>query len=668
MYRIDYTLIMFCSLAYDMMKNQCFTPLKLSLTGIVVLIGLSGCQLIKLKPDQLSSSLASKTNHILTNHKLSLASQDLLKLVDETNTSCLNRLENCIKKMHSNETLDPEQIFSAASELYLARAFQADKEAECKKDLKQKNQLTQATHSNQCLEQQLSDFDRSLRYSYIYLFKTEHTPESRLFDLRQGQVRTFYNVALSRLITTSYTRFAFSQFPEKLTFGQIQYQFDFKHYPDLKQANIDKLQSSYNLHFSGLDTINRQEGLGSEFVVVKKRDEQTTNQPFILDPENAYKNKKNPNIRPARYLSVSAIVSPLQQNGSIDEILDQKMPMSVQLYDPYQYKNVKLNNKTYTLTSNYSVPYGLWLAENKLGQSGYWSLLNRDENLRMPHLFMLEPYQPNKKIIVMIHGLASSPETWVSLTNNIMGDQKLRDNYQVWQVFYSTNMPIIESRFQIYTLLNQAFSELQPNTVSATDAVLIGHSMGGIISRLLVSDADISAKAIPLMNYEQSIQLQRNPVIRERFIFKHLKPISEAIFVAAPHHGTEYADRWFTNAAKKLVVLPLNFLNNVDLKMPHQNSSIGLIRSGPDDLSEKSRFMLLTTNIMPTASVPFHSIIGNKTQYNQGPKRSDGIVPYSSSHLDGAVSETVIKGGHSIHEIPEAILELRRILRAHLQK
>ena len=176
--------------------------------------------------------------------------------------------------------------------------------------------------------------------------------------------------------------------------------------------------------------------------------------------------------------------------------------MSVQLYDPYQYKNVERNNKTYTLTSNYSVPYGLWLAENKLGQSGYWSLLNREENLRIPHLFMLEPYQPNKKIIVMIHGLASSPETWVSLTNNIMGDQKLRDHYQVWQVFYSTNIPIIESHFQIYTLLNQAFSEVQSNTVSATDAVLSGHNMEGIISRLLVSDTKISTKSISLMNYE----------------------------------------------------------------------------------------------------------------------------------------------------------------------
>ncbi|MDV2442128.1 hypothetical protein QR665_22340, partial [Acinetobacter gerneri] len=36
------------------------------------------------------------------------------------------------------------------------------------------------------------------------------------------------------------------------------------------------------------------------------------------------------------------------------------------------------------------------------------------------------------------------------------------------------------------------------------------------------------------------------------------------------------------------------------------------------------------------------------------------------AHLDGALSEKIIKGGHSIQETPEAVLELRRILRLQL--
>jgi hypothetical protein len=38
-------------------------------------------------------------------------------------------------------------------------------------------------------------------------------------------------------------------------------------------------------------------------------------------------------------------------------------------------------------------------------------------------------------------------------------------------------------------------------------------------------------------------------------------------------------------------------------------------------------------------------------------------VPYQSSHLPGATSELVIPFSHSVQETPEAILEIRRILR-----
>lgn len=643
-----------------------FAPTSTALMILISISLLSGCQLVKLKEDKLSTSLNNKTDNILTNQKLSSPSQHLLLSVNETDQSCLSQLESCINKLRNTPILDADQIYATASELYLARALAADQNRECKKDLATHPSKLASTKIKMCLDQQLSDFDSSLRYSYVYLFQSSQAPETRLFDSRQGQVRTFYNAALSRLITTSYTRFKFEQFPETLMLGSSLYHFNFQYYPDLQQTKIDKLQSSYNLNFSGLKVINRQEGIGSEFVLVKKPETTSLNQNFILDPETYYQHKTNPNIHAARYLSVSATAAP-SSSASVEEILSPQTPMNVELYNPYHSKTAQINAQTYTLTANYSVPYGLWLSDNQLGKAGYFTLLNREENLRMPHVFMLEPYQPNKKIIVMIHGLASSPETWVSLTNNIMGDQKLRDHYQVWQVFYSTNMPIFESRFQINALLKQAFAQVQPNTPFAQDAVLIGHSMGGIISRLLVSDVDISAQTIPLMNYEQNTQLQRNPIIRERFVFKPLQPISRAIFIAAPHRGTEYADRWFTNLAKKLVVLPLSFLDDVNIKIPNSNnSSIGLIKSGPADLSEKSRFMLLTKQILPSKTIAYHSIIGNQSKTTFVEQMSDGIVPYQSSHLEGAVSEKIISGGHSIHESPDAILELRRILRAHL--
>ena len=103
----------------------------------------------------------------------------------------------------------------------------------------------------------------------------------------------------------------------------------------------------------------------------------------------------------------------------------------------------------------------------------------------MPHLYMLEPYNPNKKVVVLVHGLASSPEAWIRLTNDVIGDPVLREHYQVWQVFYSTNMPILESRFQIYAIIQQSFNLVDSKAPAKKDAVLVGHSMGGIIAKRL---------------------------------------------------------------------------------------------------------------------------------------------------------------------------------------
>ena len=64
--------------------------------------------------------------------------------------------------------------------------------------------------------------------------------------------------------------------------------------------------------------------------------------------------------------------------------------------------------------------------------------------------------------------------------------------------------------------------------------------------------------------------------------------------------------------------------------------------------------------------IPFHSIIGNKDEAGC-PGGSDGIVPYSSSHLDEAKSELIVKSGHSAQKNPLAIQELRRILLLHIE-
>lgn len=642
-----------------------FNPLSLRLITLGILSSLSACQVVQLRVNQLSTSLSNKTDNFLTHHHLSEATLSSLYIVGQNSDRCLNQPDDCISNIQENRTLENEDLYAAASEIYLAKALLIQEQY--LSSLKPQQSIS--PNNQKYLKQQLYFLDKSLRYSYAYLFKLPQKAETRLFDQRQSQVRTFYNYSLSRLMVSQYLLHPAQKFPEQFNIGSSQYTLNFDQYPELKDMPIESLRSSYNLNFSGFYSINRQEGLGSEFVVVKAEPKQKPTYEFILNPEQYYAHRPNPNIHQAQYLPVSTVAQPLDFKLTGTQIID-GAPFKIQVLNPYQYHTTEVNLKPYTFTANYSVPYGLWLSENNLGSAGYWTLLNREQNLIMPHLFMLEPYQPNKKVIVMIHGLASSPEAWIALTNNIMGDKVLRDNYQVWQVFYSTNMPIFESRFQIHALLKQAFAMTKPDSQSSQNAVLIGHSMGGIISRLLVSDADVSAQAIPLLTPAQKQKLDEEPIIKERFIFRSLPQFSRAVFISSPHHGTAYADRWFTNFAKKIVVLPQNFFNAIEFNQSttgkkHQFNK-GLAFNGPSNLSPNSSFMKLTSDILPNERYIYHSIMGNQVQSQNPQKMSDGIVPYLSSHLTGQSSVKIIQGGHSIQETPEAVLELRRILRDNL--
>ena len=65
--------------------------------------------------------------------------------------------------------------------------------------------------------------------------------------------------------------------------------------------------STYNLNFSGLRSVTRRDGFGSEFLVVLPEDSVNSlaKTKYIIDPLTfKYPNNVNPNIHSARYLEL----------------------------------------------------------------------------------------------------------------------------------------------------------------------------------------------------------------------------------------------------------------------------------------------------------------------------------------------------------------------------
>ncbi len=683
-----------------------------ALAGLVFIassLTLSGCQVVKVKQQPLSVSLSNERDSILVRSRLSEATLSVLASTGQDAEECTNDPEACLTKLRKVPQVVDEQYLSVGSELYLAKVNQLKDTPECHSPFEPEPFSTQLSGLGNkivrpvntpvnvdlkpyynCLSIQQGLLASSLRHAYAYLFYTEREPGQRLFDNRQVQVRDFYNQALVNLITLINQTNKNYRFTNNRPFQLGDNTFYF--YPYLSQDKTlpasTELVSAYDLNFRGLQSINRRDGFGTEFVSILPESAEEPVKPVDTYSVKQAVNKKTNdeqgkaqaknNIHQARYLPVTMVAQP--RGNNIKEIL-QSHAFDVQIYNPYQYEKIEVDQKSYPLAANFSAPYGLWLARTDLAATAYRSLLGREERLIAPHLYMLEPYNPNKRVIIMVHGLASSPEAWIRLTHDALGDTILREHYQVWQVFYSTNMPILENRYQIHGLIENAFKQVDPqgNALASQKAVLIGHSMGAVIARLLMSNDNFQDKALTDINPQVRQKLMSIPAVQQRFSMQALPEVGRMVLLSAPLRGTDYADRWFTRAVRKVIRLPKSFVEsivtgsqtaNIDQQLLEtiHNISLTKVQNGPSDLSKKSDFTKLTQDAHIIAGLPYHSIIGNDKGNVPKSEMSDGIVSYSSAHLDGAVSEKIIEGGHSIQETPQAILELRRILRLHLEK
>src|SRR5262249_25989130 len=84
-----------------------------------------------------------------------------------------------------------------------------------------------------------------------------------------------------------------------------------------------------------------------------------------------------------------------------------------------------------------------------------------------------------------------------------------------------------------------------------------------------------------------------------------------------------------------------------------------------DTLEPNDRFVEAVNKLPITPGIPYHSIIRDRGR-GDTPNSSDGVVPYWSSHLQGAQSELIVNSDHAAQYDPEAIREVDRILKLNL--
>lgn len=294
----------------------------------------------------------------------------------------------------------------------------------------------------------------------------------------------------------------------------------------------------------------------------------------------------------------------------------------------------------------------------------------------MQGLYKFEPFNDQRIPVVLVHGLLSNTRTWIQMLNTLQNDPDIRKHYQFWGFSYSSGVPILFSARELRrALLNERTKLIrQGYSVKMFDRmVLVGHSMGGLLSKTAIMDSgsDLGSNIITSQVKDarlDHLDQEQKDFLASVFSFEHLAFVRRVIFIAVPHRGSDFAKNFVGRLGSKLVRLPITMISTLNGIVTNliADKKVSDYPTGIDNLMPESAVLKELAKIPFVKDVPYHSIIGN-ADGDGVPAGSDGIVPYSSSHLDGAKSELVVHSGHSAQQNPLTILEVRRILLEHLK-
>jgi pimeloyl-ACP methyl ester carboxylesterase len=292
-------------------------------------------------------------------------------------------------------------------------------------------------------------------------------------------------------------------------------------------------------------------------------------------------------------------------------------------------------------------------------------------------IYTIDPYQPGKIPVLLIHGLWASPRVWTTMIGTLRSDPGLRARFQFWVASYPSGHPLPVAAESVRQSLRQVRRTFDPGGADPAldQMVILGKSTGGQVARMLVQS---SGQDLWNAIFTQPLeQVRLSPERRARLsstLFYEPEPyVRRVIFVTTGHRGSEAAE-W-----------PFGVRLGVDLvswKSPSRAEHAELVAangrnvfqpflrnrslSAFDGMREDSPLLRAIDRQPFAPGLPYHSIIGNTRRAASLEQMSDGFISYRSAHLDGAASEQIVATNHRCEANPDVIAEVRRILLIHL--
>jgi len=516
------------------------------------------------------------------------------------------------------------------------------------------------------IDQALKLYGSAVLHAYRYLFDDKYGEASNQYDPKFRRACDLYNTALEgtlRIVQSKgYLRPGTSHVIQT---ANHKYQLDVQlQSEDWHNEDFDHFEFVTDYEVHGLRNHYHNFGLGVPLIAVRrKHDESEPQEEFYPEdlsfPVTAFLRVK---IDPASNTPQGHVV--------------------LELYDPLSQPKIEVAGASVPLETDLSTPLAHTLSQpalddNRLSTLG---LLKPEKAEEVSGLYMLEPFQADKIPVVMVHGLWSSPVTWMEMFNDLRSDPQVRENYQFWFYLYPTGQPFWHSAAEMREDLAHVRQVVDPQNKSPAldQMVLVGHSMGGLVSRLQTIDSGnefwntLSERPFAEVDADDDIRAG----LARTFFFDPNPAIRRVITIGTPHRGSDFANdttRWL---GRKLIKIPSMIMQgkhqliarNPDFFRP--NAPLNVTTS-IDSLVPDSPLLPVLLTAQTGSWVRYHNVIGD------APKKGvtgwlargggDGVVSLESAQLEQAISQIVVPADHGkIHRHPQSILEVRRILMQHI--
>jgi pimeloyl-ACP methyl ester carboxylesterase len=290
-------------------------------------------------------------------------------------------------------------------------------------------------------------------------------------------------------------------------------------------------------------------------------------------------------------------------------------------------------------------------------------------------LYAVTPYYRGKIPVVLVHGLLSEPQTWDHMLKKLRHQPNIDANFQFWVFMYPTGNSYLQSAAELRANLNETLLQVDPDQRDGAlrRMVLVGHSMGGLLSKLQVTHSDqtlwrtVSDRSIDEFEVDDDTRTKM-----EHALFFAPQPFVErVVYIGTPHRGSTVSQSTVGWLGNKLVRFPRTLEQNYQQLVQANLSllrtdSVSHIPTSIDHLAPDDPILLATQQLPVSEHVKQHSIIGSGHRLPDGTD-GDGVVSFASAQLAGVESELILPAEHSeLHKDVRTIYEVERILMEHL--